>query len=96
MPAVPQYNIFIHSIIPFLFFVLYRSGNVLFSLDTATTKKRTEQYHSELDYLWQLLAEEIKKCNHNPPKDVVSKKINKHLCHKVGKKCDKMKKKLFL
>ncbi|XP_033125868.1 tetratricopeptide repeat protein 13-like [Anneissia japonica] len=39
------------------------TGNVLFSLDTATTKKRTEQYYVELDYIWQSLTEEMKKAH---------------------------------
>ncbi|XP_071962571.1 tetratricopeptide repeat protein 13-like isoform X2 [Antedon mediterranea] len=44
------------------------SGNVLFSLDTATTKKRTDQYYVELDYIWQSLTEEMKKA-HGPIKE---------------------------
>ncbi|XP_033625874.1 tetratricopeptide repeat protein 13-like [Asterias rubens] len=37
------------------------AGNVLFSLDTATTKKRTDQFHTEIDYIWVLLLDEMKK-----------------------------------
>ncbi|XP_072032463.1 tetratricopeptide repeat protein 13-like [Amphiura filiformis] len=47
-----------------------RTGNVLFSLDTATTRKRTEQYHAELDFLWQFLVDEVKKDPNKLPKDV--------------------------
>nr|XP_006819295.1 PREDICTED: tetratricopeptide repeat protein 13-like [Saccoglossus kowalevskii] len=43
-------------------FTMTGDGNgILFSIDTATTKKRTEQYHSELEYIWGLLTEEARK-----------------------------------
>ncbi|XP_038075080.1 tetratricopeptide repeat protein 13-like isoform X2 [Patiria miniata] len=45
------------------------SGNVLFSLDTATTKQRTDQFHAEIDYIWMLLTEEMRKAHINKDLD---------------------------
>ncbi|XP_054758388.2 tetratricopeptide repeat protein 13-like [Lytechinus pictus] len=35
------------------------AANVIFSIDTMTTKRRTEHYHTEIDYIWALLSEEM-------------------------------------
>ena len=48
---------------------------MLFSLDTATTKKRTDQFHTEIDYIWLLLTDEMKK-SHNSNKEMVSLALN--------------------
>ncbi|XP_022097925.1 tetratricopeptide repeat protein 13-like isoform X2 [Acanthaster planci] len=49
-------------------------GNVLFSLDTATTKKRTDQFHTEIDYIWLLLSDEMKKA-HSSNKEMDSDSV---------------------
>ncbi|XP_078672674.1 tetratricopeptide repeat protein 13-like isoform X1 [Branchiostoma floridae x Branchiostoma belcheri] len=36
-------------------------GNILFSMDTATTKTRTSQYHSEMEWIWNRITDEVKK-----------------------------------
>lgn len=40
---------------------LSSGSNILFSMDTPTTPARTASYHSELEYIWEKLNDEIRK-----------------------------------
>eukprot|EP00057_Strongylocentrotus_purpuratus_P032476 XP_787775.3 PREDICTED: tetratricopeptide repeat protein 13 [Strongylocentrotus purpuratus] len=35
------------------------AANIMFSIDTMTTKQRTEHYHTEIDFIWALLSDEM-------------------------------------
>jgi len=41
---------------PFVFHLLDRVGNILFSVETQTTEERTQLYHAEIDALYKDLT----------------------------------------
>ncbi|CAH3134240.1 unnamed protein product [Pocillopora meandrina] len=54
---------------------LSESGsNILFSMDTPTTPARTASYHSELEYIWEKLNDEIRKPG-NKDVDIIGNNI---------------------